>query len=186
MTNNANNVVVGANGTVYVAATSASAPTTVSSVLTGFTELGYVTEDGATWTDGKEITDIHAWQELYPIRKLITAKTSTLAFGLREWRAKNVILAFGGGTVASVSGGYSYTPPSATTLDSRSLILDWQDGSKNYRLYFPTGIVSENVETHLTRSDSAVLAITFAATPSGTQTAYKLFTDDPAWADYSL
>lgn len=186
MANDADAIVVGSNGSVYIGATSASAPTSVSSGLTGFTDLGYVTEDGATFSDTKEITDINAWQSFYPVRKIVASKASTLAFGLREWKAHNIILAFGGGTVTGSGSNYTYTPPDPGTIDERSLILDWQDGSKDYRLYLPRGIVSETVETNLTRTGSAVLPITFAVTPADGQDAYKLFTNDPAFADYSL
>lgn len=187
MANDADQIVVASNGTVYVAATSATAPTTATNSLTGFTELGFVTEEGVTFTDSKEITDINVWQQFYPARKIVTSKASSVSFQLREWRAHNVQLAFGGGTITGSGSNYTYVPPAAGTIDERSMVIDWQDGSKNYRLYIPRGIVSDAVETNLVRTNSAVLPITFSVTPaSDTADPYKLFTNDPAFADYSL
>jgi hypothetical protein len=82
---------------------------------------------------------------------------------------------------------FVYVPPSPELIDERSVVIDWQDGEKSYRLYIPRGIVSENVEVNLTRSGAADLPITFAATDPGSDESgpldiYTLFTDDPAFA----
>lgn len=181
-------VVVGANGQVYVAPTSETAPDDVGTALAGaWQELGFVSEDGATFTEGKDITDINAWQSFYPVRRIITARNVTVSFALHEWSAANIEFALGG-AVTDNGDEFVYTPPSPDDLDERSLVLQWQDSTKNYRLYIPRGIVSENVEVNLTRTGAADLPITFAATDPGTDglggtlDIYTLFTDDPAFA----
>ena len=182
---NAAYVVVGANGDVYAAPTGTAAPTTSTSALNAaFLKLGFVSEDGATFTEGKEITDINAWQSFYPVRRLVTARTVEVAFVLREFSQRNIEFALGGTvTPSDPPGPWTYTPPTPDTLQQKSLVLDWADGAKHYRLYIPVGIVSEDVETVLTRTAAADLPVTFSAIdPGGGTNIYTLFTDDPAFS----
>lgn len=181
--NNADEVVVGANGQIYVGATGQAEPTDATTALVGtYSQLGFVSEDGVSFTDSKTVEAIGAWQSFYAIRRIITGRELTVSFQLRQWNDATVPFALGGGTVTEPSPGeYTYTPPAPETIDERSLILDWQDGDKNYRLWIPRGMVTENVETNLTRTAAADLPITFAAISDGADDAYILFTDDPAF-----
>jgi hypothetical protein len=183
MSNDAAQVVVGANGSVWVAATSGGAPTDVATPLDGdWTDLGFISEDGATFTEGKDITDIGAWQSFYPIRRIITGRSIQLSFALRQWNKDTIEFALGG-AVEENTGEFKYTPPSPEEFEERAVILEWADGTKAYRLYMPRGIVSESVETSLVRTAAADLPVTFAATDPGAGVdAYTLFTDDPAFA----
>lgn len=180
----ATEVVVGANGQVYVAPVGSTAPTDAETApAAAFVNLGYTSEDGATITDSRETENIGAWQSAYPIRRLVTSRELTVAFALRQWNESTVELAFGGGAVTGSTGDWVYTPPGPEELDERALILDWQDGDKEYRLYIPRGIVTENVETTLNRTSAADLPITFAAMPADDATPiYTLFTNDDAFA----
>lgn len=182
---NADSIVVAANGTVYVAPVGSTQPTNPTSApAAAWLDLGYVSEDGATFSESKDIEDVLAWQSFYPVRKLITGKEATLAFALREWDERSIPLAFGGGTISQPSAGvWRYEPPLPGTLDLRAMMIDWQDGSKNYRLIIPRGLVVEAVETNLTRSAAADLPITFSAIPSSTaDDAYILLTDSIAFS----
>lgn len=177
-------IVVGGSGTVYVAPVATTAPVDSDSALAGgFVDLGYVTEDGITFTDTKDVSDLNAWQSFYPVRRIITSRASSVSFALEQWNEVTTVFAFGGGTITNLGGGeYKYTPPDADDLDERALVVDWVDGTKNYRLYMPRGIVMEAVETNVTRTDRAVLPITFGAISDGATAPYLLFTDDPAFA----
>lgn len=185
MPNNANNVIVAGNGKVYVAATSTPAPTNFTTALNAAFlagELGFISEEGATFTESKDVTDINAWQSFYAIRKIVTSRNVEVSFALREWNKRTVEFALGG-TVAVNAAEWSYTPPAPETLAEKSLVLEWLDGSKGYRLYFPRGIVTEAVESTLTRTSAADLPITFGAIDPGTGASiYKLFTNDVAFS----
>jgi len=180
--NNATEVVVGANGQVYVGPTTASAPTGINSTLaTPWVALGFCSEDGAKITDSKTIQDIGAWQSFYPIRKLVAAREFTVDFALRQWNQDNVPFAFGGGSITNVSGGFKFTPPDPSVIDERSLTLTWQDGLKRYMLYVPRGIHTANTEAAFMRTAASDLAISFSALSDGITAPYQLFTDDPAF-----
>lgn len=182
MTANADEIVVGANGKVYVAETSATMPTGVSGTMpTGWTDLGFVTEDGVTFTDSKETETIGAWQSFYPVRRIVTSKDASVSFALRQWNKDTVALAFGGGTVTEPTANvFKYTPPDPEDIDERALCLEFTDGSKVYRLVMEKGMVSDAVETQLVRTGAADLPITFSATPDSGDDAYYLLTNDSA------
>jgi len=179
--NHAEYVVVAGSGKVYVGPTTATAPTNVAGALVltagNWSELGFISEDGATFTEGKDVTDINAWQSFYPVRKMVTGRTVEISFALREFNKRAVEFALGG-TASINAAEWKYTPPSPTDLSIKSLVLEWTDGTKGYRLYVPNGIVTEAVETNLTRTSAADLPVTFSATDPGTGNIYTLFTND--------
>jgi hypothetical protein len=182
---NASETLVGANGAIYVAPVGTAEPSQPDSVLTGgWTELGYLSEDGVTWSVGRDTQDINAWQSFYPIRTLVTAQTSSVNFTLRQWNAETMVLALGGGDVTEpTTGVFQYTPPAAGTLDERAVIVDWQDGTRNYRLIIKRAVVTDAVETQLQRGAAADLPITFNVLGAADGDApFYLLTDDPAFS----
>lgn len=117
--NTSDEIVVGANGTIWVGPTSVAAPTNVAtamgSVDAGWNELGFVDENGAQWTDGKTVIPINVWQSFYAARRVVTARESMVAFVLRQWNKINIPFAFGGG---EVTGGGAVAEVEAVTLES--------------------------------------------------------------------
>lgn len=181
--NNAGQTIVGANGAVYVAPTGSTEPASISAALDpAFIELGYINEDGITFTDGKDIADINAWQSFYPIRRVVEGKDSAVSFNLMQWNINTVPLAFGGGTITEDVVGleFRYTPPAAGTVDERALIVEWVDGTKNYRLVIPVGMVTEDVETQMQKASAGELPITFGVNGADGSDPWYLQTDDPA------
>lgn len=185
MAKTSSEVVIGANGSVYVAPLDATLPTDVGTALGAeWAELGYTSADGVTLTDGKEIFDVDAWQSFYPLRSGVQSRNFTASFVLRQWNESTVSLAFGGGSVEDIGGGeYQYHPPGPEEIDERALVIEWQDNDKNYRVLLSKGLVTDDVETSVARTAAADLPITFALRPTGTEDdPWTLFTDDPAFA----
>lgn len=185
MAQDSDEVVVGASGDIYVAPVGTALPATpTASLNAAFTDsLGYLTDDGVSWAPNFEVNQIPAWQSFYPIRTIITGRNITVGFSLMQWNTDTVRLAFGGGEVTEPSDNvFKYTPPDASELDERTLVLDWADGDKDYRLVVPKGLVSDLGETNLTRTDAGVLPITFTinAPPAG-EDPWFLLTNDPAF-----
>ena len=130
----AENVVVGITGAVYSGATSATAPTSSTSTLTAFTELGYVSADGVTFSTDKTTNQIRAWQNAALVREVITEGTVTYAFTLLE-TTQAVIEAYFGATM--VNGKIELNP--VNTGGRKSFVIDVVDGDKVIRHYVPNG-----------------------------------------------
>jgi hypothetical protein len=182
VTLDATEVLVGTNGNIHTGPLTSDAPADEAAILdTDFHELGYVSGDGATFTLTREFVEIDAWQSFESVRSIPSTRATQLAFGLRQWNEDTLPLAMGGGVVAA--GNFEPADPEDT--DERSLVLDWVDGAKNYRLYVPRGLVTSPAEFNLRRTDNALLPIVFGvrANPDLAKIGgkpFKLFTDDPA------
>lgn len=191
MANDAGKIVVGANGTIYVGATTATAPTNATSALpqpaypnaqtsAQYVELGFVTENGVTVTPSQVSTPIMAWQSAFSVRQIITSRGLELDFVLREFNAISLPFAFGGGTLAEVAdtGVFSYVPPEPEETDPRSLVVDWADGTRHYRLYVPNGQVTDLSGFSVSRTAPAELPVKFVLNHFGVGAPWTLFSDD--------
>lgn len=150
MANTADNVVVGVTGSVYVGPTTSTAPTSSTSTLTGFTDLGYVSSDGVTFTTDKSTTQIRAWQNADLVRESITEGTVTYAFTLLE-TTTDAIEAYFGGTLTA--GKIEVNP--VNTGGRKSFVIDVIDGAKAIRHYVPSGEIL-SVEAQQIQNGEAV------------------------------
>jgi len=187
--NNSSDTLIAGSGQVYVAATGSTLPTTpTGTVDTAFVGLGYHTEDGVSLSAPVNIIDYPAWQSKHPIRREVDTRDFTLSFSLLQWDEDTVPLAFGGGSISSVSGGYKFTPPQSTdAITEKALICDIDDGSERTRIIIPRGSVTEGVDTSLTRTSMSALSVTFKALQptDGSAAWYFLTSDSTAYASGS-
>lgn len=147
---NAENVVVGITGKVYVGDTSTTAPTDYSSALTGFTDLGYVSADGVTFTVDKSTNQIRAWQNADLVREVVTEGTVTYSFTLLETTQAAVEAYFGGTLV----GDKIELVPNQTG-GRKSFVIDIVDGAQVIRHYVPTGEIM-SVEAQQVQNGEAI------------------------------
>lgn len=186
MWNNPDELVVASSGQVYVAPVGTTLPTTPGASLdSAFVGLGYCTEDGVTFTVTPDITEFAAWQSRQAVRRELSAQEIQVAFQLEQWNEETVPLAFGGGAITAVSGGFRYDfPTDAAALDEKAMVIDAEDGDRLQRFVIPRGNVVEAVETQFVRSALAVLPITFKALEptDGSAACYALFDDTTAFA----
>lgn len=130
------NVLVGITGAVYIGELSATAPTSSTSALVGFTDLGYVSSDGITITPDKSSNAIRAWQNADLVREVVTESTLTYEFMLLE-TTQDTIEAFFGSPM--VDGKVELLP--SNTGGQKSFVVDIVDNQKVIRHYIPTGEV---------------------------------------------
>lgn len=177
-------IVVGANGTVRFAPIGTAAPVdeTVAPDA-GWVDVGFLSDDGVTFHDAKTLEVIPVWQLFNPARRIVTERDTSLSMVLRQWSKTNVPFAFGGGTVSTPSAGhYKYAPPPPDLIDERSLMVDWADGTKKYRLLVVRGMVTEAVETQLHRAGAADLPVGYGVNGVDGADPWYLLTNDPAFA----
>lgn len=186
MAKSTSQITVGANGTVYVAPVATVAPVDIATAWgASWVDLGYTSETGVTFTDTRTTEKIMVWQLFRAGRYIVTDADTTCSFVLRQWNKDTVKLAFGGGTITTTAGPpahYLYTPPDPSVIDERAVGIEWIDGTKTYRLVLPRVMVTEGVETNITRSAAADLPITVGIMGVDGASAYTLRTNDPAFA----
>lgn len=180
--NDASEIRVAANGQVYVAPVGTALPTTPTGALNAaFVGLGYTTEDGVGFSVGLDINEIKSWQSRQPTRRDLVGQEISASFGLQQWNEETVPLAFGGGAITTISGGYRYDfPEEGDALDEYAMVIDAVDDSTNMRFVLVRGNVVEAVETKFQRGEAAVLPITFKALEPSAGGAAAYFLSDGA------
>lgn len=137
---------VAVTGAISKGLLSATAPTTAAAAATGFTDLGYVGEDGVTYSAAGEgdSTPIKAWQNGAVVRTIrsATEENPSWNFVLLETKIETIETYFGV-TVTSTSTEGSYVIDTNTVRTHSSYVIDVIDGSELIRVYIPRGIVTE-------------------------------------------
>jgi hypothetical protein len=119
-----------------VGAESLAPPTTAGAApATGWKELGYATEDGATITSDQAVTGVMAWQALGAIRNLVTDAPLSVKFTCIELTPWVVELAFGGGVVDGTTS--KYTPGDPAVQATKAVLIRGIDGTAVWDWYFP-------------------------------------------------
>lgn len=162
------NVVVAGTGTVWVAPDGTPMPVDLATLASPWMDMGYVSEDGATFTISRDQEDIAAWQSLEPVRVLITAEPKVIAFELMEFDEESLKLAFRGGTVSGTTVK-AYVPPDPGASDVRAMVIDGVDGASTFRFCFPRVSLQGDVEWQLVRSDAIRLPLEFQVLASATK-----------------
>lgn len=134
----AENVVVGITGAVYVADTTQAGPTTSAGVPAGFTAYGYVTQDGIEFSTDKGTSQIRAWQNSDLVREVITEATVTYDFALMESNQAVIESYFGS---SMIDGKIEFKPNESG--GRKSFVFDVIDGDKKIRHYVPRGEITQ-------------------------------------------
>lgn len=176
-------LVVASQGDLYVADVGTSLPSSATASISSFEQLGYITEDGATFSRNIDIEEFMAWQQRLPVRREITGEEVTVSCELEQWNEDTFALAFGGGSVTEDSPGvYTYEFPTGALLE-KTVVLRWSDGDKDYQLGLERATVSDEVEVELNRSNLAVFPVAFKALggEDGESSGVVFTTNDPAF-----
>lgn len=187
----AEELVVAGFGDVYVAPYGTALPPNTderAALNAAYTKLGFVTEDGLTFSWAPTVEDYMAWQSRSAVRRELTTQEFTFTYALEQWNDDNMRLAFGGGEVSEVAPGvfrYDFLNDD-DALEELTMVLDWNDGDNAFRLVVPRGNVTDTTEVQLQRGALATLPISFKALApgAGASTAYML-TNAIAFSEHS-
>lgn len=122
-------------GVLYVAPIGTTEPTTGSGSLpSAWIGLGY-TDQGSEFSFARTSENIEVAEELSPVRIIVTGEVDTVTFALAEMTAKNLAVAFNGGTISSPSAGFVEFEPPALGAEERLMLL-WQSAANDERWLF--------------------------------------------------
>lgn len=164
------NVRVAVTGAVYVGPTSATGPTSSSSALTGFTDLGYVSSDGITETIDKTTNQIRAWQNGSLVREVVSEGTYSVTLTFIETKLEVLELYFG----STITGGELDGDPTKSG-GRKSFVMDIVDGSIVERTYIPAGEVTAVGERTLASGEAVGYNVTITAYADTDNVTFKKF-----------
>lgn len=135
---NAENISLGP-GRLYVAPVGTTAPTTLTEAIAPEWEpVGY-TAEGSEFSFEVTTEPVTVAEELEPLFYRTTGRNGTVSFAMAENTARNLSVAFNGGTVNvdSASGEVTYEPPAPGTEERRALLFESEDGEERW-VWFKT------------------------------------------------
>ena len=150
-------------GAVFVGTSTATLPTDATSTLTGFTSLGYISEDGLTNSNSPSTEFIKAWggDKVLPITE---AREDTFSFTLIEAMSAEVLKVVYGDDNVTETEGVIKVISNSTQLESKVFVIDMiLRGGKLKRIVIPAGYVTEIGDITYSDSDAAGYEITIQA-----------------------
>lgn len=154
------------SGAIYRAPLTATLPTTADAVLTGFTCLGYISEDGITNSNSRESDEFKAWGG----DTVLTSQTSykdTFQFKLLEYLNADVKkTVFGADNVSGALATGLTVQANSKELTSYAWVIDMimRDDTMN-RIVIPSGKVSEVGDVVYSDSELTAYDVTVTAFP---------------------
>lgn len=158
------NVRVGVTGGVYRGPTGTAAPTSTTTALTGFTELGYVSEAGIREQRSITSDEIKAWQNGDTVRTVVSDATVTFQFTLIETTLVTLEAFYGGTATTGVGEGSIAIVPSATG-GRAAWVIDVIDGAEKRRIHIEEGEITDRGEITYASGEPIGYEITITAYP---------------------
>lgn len=178
---NADEVRVAGAGHIWVGPAGTALPTDATTALdAAYVDMGYVTEDGVSFSFSRETENLNAWQG-DKLRVLSTEEPAEVSFALMQTNDHILPLALGGGTVTEESEGeYKFTPPAKGTNTERTIVIEFNDGEDiHYRYCIPRAQIEGEVSFTLQRGEALTYPLTFGVLDDDPK--YIILTDDPSW-----
>lgn len=184
MGKDASKVRVALTGSVYVGDETSTLPASISDPVDAtFDDLGYTTEDGVTFTFGKEVENIMGWQSSDPLRILVTEEPKNVAFTLRQIDKATFLQTFGGTItepdVTTKPGEFEWHPPAPGSAPVKTIIVEFDDDGIQYRWIFRRGQDQAEKEVTLMRTDAVNLPAEYAVLAANPDWGF-VQTNDPA------
>lgn len=148
------------NSGVFVAAVGVAAPIGFAVPGVGFTELGWLSEDGVDLDRKEDVAEFKAWQGGTLVRKKTTSVDDTFKFQCLEEQAVTLGLYYKGAVATAGSGFATYAITNQSVSDERSWLIDFKDDAHSKRYLIPTGEVTERAEIPHKNSDLTLYEFT--------------------------
>lgn len=129
---NSGNISLGP-GKLYFARPGVTLPTDLTTTLDTALKLVGYTEEGSELSYEISSEPVEVAESLEPVFFRTTARNGTLTFAMAENTARNLTIAFNGGTVTkTTSGATKYTPPDPGKEQRGVLVWDSEDGEERW------------------------------------------------------
>lgn len=153
------------DNTVYVADSGTAGPTDLTVPAAGFTEVGWISEDGLEESLEASSETFRAWQGATIVRKSITSSDRSFKFSCLEENAITQGLKYRGQAPVSGTGYETTTVTDQTANDERAWVIDLFDGDYQKRYVIPVGFYEITGSQTYSAGSLTVLEVT--VTPIG-------------------
>ncbi|GKQ35649.1 phage tail protein [Streptomyces sp. A012304] len=196
---NSSEIRIAGVGRLYVADAGTDIPATFSNDTAtdwaGWTNLGFTTGEGVTFSKKDKLEPVDVWQAVSPVHFVYSDRDLTLKFSLLQFNEDTLPFFMGGNDVVAegaATGVYRYDVADRPYADVRALGLEFTDvraggdpatNGVTYRFGIPRGQVTAADDIKLARKSAAQLGITFTAMATPGKSALASFLmKDPSYA----
>lgn len=174
---------VEASGYVYVGADSAAAPTDANTALgQGWSDLGYINEDGLALTIETDSEDIKDWAGTI-INTIVTERSEELTYSLLQTNATTFKEVYGEDNVnVDADTGEIVVNSKQYEAPFKKYCFDMIVGNRVERIYIPKGKVNEVGEMTFQSGEPIAYEFTVKAFPDQSGVTSKVFVSAPAQA----
>ena len=173
---------IGVTGEVNVAQVGSTAPTDATTALdAAFTGLGLVSEDGVTESWDDSVDNIKAWQNNMIVRAQTTDSVATFQFVMIETKGKTIEAYYKGSTITATGLGKWKIDVKGAQSDPRAWVIDVVDATKHYRIYVPTGEITERGEIVYSNGEPIGYDVTLTCYADANGVLFTKFADDANW-----
>ncbi|MGW6564601.1 phage tail tube protein [Streptomyces sp. NPDC054975] len=178
--NNSAEIRVAGVGKLYVANAGTDLPAFGADSATdwaSWTDLGFTTGDGVTFSKKDKLEAIDSWQSVSPVHYIYSARDLSLKFSMLQFNENTLPFFMGGGKVEAATDPaadvYKYEIAERPYADVRALGLEFTDvkaggtTAVTYRFIIPRGQVTASDDIKLARKAASQLGITFTAMSNG-------------------
>lgn len=148
----------------------------------GFTELGWLSDDGLTEVRDVSSDQKRAWQGGALVRTVRSSDTRRFKFVAWETTKTTLGLMRPGSTPTTTTGITTTAVKAFTGSDQRAWIIDQRDGAINVRKVVANGEVVEVGDIKSSNGDVVAYEMTVECYPAADGTLYIEYSDDPAVA----
>lgn len=168
-----------AGGRVWVAPAGTTMPTALGNPGTGWTDMGYLSEDGFAVAPEQDTEDIHVWPLLPAARTVTTGASTSFKLAFAQWNADTLGLYWGGTWADDGSVKRLKVPPNRAAA-RYSLIIDSADGDRTYRYALPLVDLSGFEEITHKLGEPSLLGCTMKPLAASADEWFSILTDDTA------
>lgn len=170
MASNADFLRAGATGVGWTGATGVTFPTGFATPATGWSDVGYISDDGLTNAMSEERQTWTPWGRSSPVRTQVTSSVKT--FQLTCWETNPVVMGLyykkDAAALApnATTDIIDFTDANALTQDRRAFLFDVADGANNLiRHAIPLGEVTERGDVVYKTTELIAYQMTITAYP---------------------
>lgn len=163
MANVADDVRVAVDGIVSSAPLGTALPATIDATLTGFADVGYISDEGLTEANAKTTEKIRAWQKNAVVRTVVTEGETTFNFTMLQTTSETLAEYYGleVADIDPVTG--SFVTSHGEEHPRKAYVFDILDGNQRIRKVLADGQVTETGDITYVTADVIAYEVTVTA-----------------------